>query len=126
MSNNKKNIFKFIENELKNININYEFDTWTSEIIYPYFVGEYSENEALTEDGNTEIPFILNGFYRGKFLDLNNAKERIKKHFKHGLRTILKDSSGIIVYYDGFINIPTNNEELKRIQINLKIQKWEV
>ena len=41
----------YINTALTNAGINYEFMEWTSELVYPYFVGEYSEPEPMNEDG---------------------------------------------------------------------------
>lgn len=114
----------YINNLLSNLKINYEFGEWTSDIIYPYFVGEYEESPSLNEDGLQETTFILNGFMRGKWLELEQAKSIIKKAIN--VTDILPNGNGIAVSYENTLIIPTGEDELKRIQINLKINEWEV
>lgn len=115
---------KYINEKLDGININYEFLQWTKDIIYPYFVGEYTETESLEEDGLQESTFILNGFTRGSWLELEQAKEKIEKIFNQTV--ILPNGNGLAVFYSGSLVIPTGDAELKRIQINLAIKEWKV
>ena len=117
---------KFIKEQMDILTVPYEFGEWTSDVQYPYFVGEYSEDPPTTEDGFEQSTFILNGFHRGKCIDLETVKEKIKKHFHsiYGLRTAT-DSGSIAVFYGGAFPVPTNEAELKRIQINLNIKEWK-
>lgn len=118
---------KFISEQMDILAVPYEFGEWTSEIKYPYFVGEISEDEPMTEDGLEESTMLLTGFHRGSFLDLETVKEKIKRHFSpiHGL-TGQTESGAIVVFYVGSFYIPTGEADLKRIQINLKIKEWKV
>lgn len=118
-----KEVLAFIDNQLSTSNINYEFGEWTSEVVYPYFVGEYSEIESMTEDGLQETDFILNGFSRGKWIDLENARQTIENLFN--ITTIL-NNIGVVVLYSGSLVVPTGDAELKRIQINLRVKEWKV
>lgn len=119
-------ILKFINEQLSVIGIPYEFGEWTSEIKYPYWVGEITEIEPMTEDGAEEATFILTGFHRGKYIDLEEYKAKIKKHFDpiYGLRA-KTDSGSIAVFFAGAFNVPTGEADLKRIQINLNVKTWK-
>lgn len=110
---------------LHNLGINYEFGEWTSEIIYPYFVGEFHESPIPNENGKQDILFILNGFNRGKMLDLLLIKEKIEAFFNEH-RTILSNGNGLVISYSHTIGISTGEDDLKRIQINLNINEWKV
>ena len=116
---------KFINNKLVENGINYEFMQWTNDLVYPYFVGEYQEAESLNEDGFQETTFILNGFSKGSWLNLEQAKEKIEKIFSN-TTAILPNGNGIAVFYSNSLVIPTGDAELKRIQINLAINEWKV
>ena len=120
------NKLKFISDELGAIAVPYEFGEWTSEIKYPYFVGDISEAPIATEDGYEESYMLLDGFTRGKYIDLEVIKENIKAHFNpiNGL-CAKTDSGSIAVFFNGSNFIPTNEAELKRIQINLLIKEWK-
>lgn len=113
---------------LAHLNINYEFGTWTSEVVYPYFVGEYQEVQTLNEDGMSETIFILNGFTRGNWIDLEIAKSKIENYFGRigGHTVIVADGSAVAVFYNDAQIIPTGDAELKRMQINLTIKEWKV
>ena len=88
----------------------------------PQFIGEISEVPALDEDGMSEYSFILTGYALKNNIDyLFNVAELLKKQYKPS-----KTINGVVIIYDNFIQIDTNNDELKQIQINLKIKKWSV
>lgn len=117
----------YIADKLNSAGIPYCFEEWTKEIQYPYFVGEYTESEAESEDGENESIFILTGTSRKSWIELENAKADIRKIFPdNGVTAILEDKTGIAVFYSSAMPVPTGTEELKRIQINLKVKEWRV
>lgn len=97
-------------------------------IVYPYFVGEYQEFESTTSDGLHESTFILTGWGRGSWLELENAKEKIAKYFgRVSAKTVILDNgSGVAVSFQDSQIVPTGDAELKRIQINLNVKEWMV
>ena len=72
------NKLKFISDELGVLAVPYEFGEWTNDVKYPYFVGEINETATMTEDGYEESTMLLTGFTRGKYIDLEIIKEKIK------------------------------------------------
>ena len=118
---------KFINEQMAVLGIPYEFGTWTSAVTYPYFVGEVTEEPVTTEDGLEESTIILTGFHRGDYIELERAKEAIKKHFHpvHGLHGWTRSGS-IVAFYDGAFYVPTGEADLKKIQINLQLKEWKV
>lgn len=118
-------VLKFIGDLLTTNSINYEFFEWTSDIVYPYFVGEYSEVDFDSESGYKECDFTLNGFSRDSWKTLEDARETIERIFSD-CTTVLENDSGINISYNGSLIIPTGDDELKRIQIRLKIKEWKV
>lgn len=124
-----KNALKIISNAMSSMGIEYELGTYTKKpVVYPYFVGEYQESEPMTEDGHQETTFMLNGFSRGSWADLENAKERIETYFNRvqGNIVMAEDGSAVAIFYSDALIVPTGDAELKRIQINLKIHEWKV
>ena len=116
---------KFISKTLKPL-VNYHFLYYkTDKVEYPYWVGEYLENEYSAETNYQETTFILTGVTRGSYLELEKQKEIIKKALKVK-RAILSNGAGIAVHYDYSMPIRTDDIELQKIQINLTIQEWEV
>ena len=118
---------KFINDQMTLIEVPYEFGQWSSDITYPYWVGEQPSPEAYpAEDGSEVSTILLTGFHRGKLIDLIKSKDKIKGHFSpiHGLRS-KTDSGSIAVFFDGFFTIPTGEADLKKIQINLTIKEWK-
>lgn len=113
----------FIKDLLIKNGITYEFMQVNGDITYPYFVGEFIENESFNENGKQETLFILNGFNRGTMLELLQAKEIIEK--LDNTRSILSNGNALVVNYANSQLVQTGVEELKRIQINLKINEWK-
>ena len=118
--------FKFISEQMDMLAVPYEFGKWTSEVKYPYFVGEITETPTMTEDGKEESTMILTGFHRGKHIDLETVKEKIKRHFNPITGACAAtDSGSIAVFFDGSFYVPTGEADMKKIQINLKIIEWK-
>jgi len=117
---------KFINDQMNAIGVPYEFGEWTSDVVYPYFIGEITEDEPMTEDGLEQSTLMLTGFHRGDYIDLIEMRTRIKQHFEAigGLRAMTASGS-IAVFYAGSLFVPTGEAGLKRIQINLKIKEWK-
>ena len=117
---------KFINEQMAEIGIPYEFGEWSSAVKYPYFVGEITEDPITTEDGLEESTMLVTAFHRGKRIDLENDKKKIKEHFDpiYGLRGET-EKGAIIVYYDGAFYIPSGEASLLKMQINLKIKEWK-
>lgn len=123
-----KEILKIINEKLTNeLGLNYEFGEMTrTPITYPYWVGDYTDPEPTTEDGKEEFVVMLTGFARGKFIDLENQKQAIKDYFKNGVTVFTEASSSVNIFYAGSLIVPSDEIDLKRSQINLKIKKWSV
>lgn len=119
---------KIISDSMQSLGSNYEFGAWTSEKVYPYWVGEYQETPSLNEDGMQETTFILTGFARGKWLELEEEKEKIENYFPkvEGKTVIADNGSAVAVFYGSSLVIPTGDAELKKIQVNLSIKEWSV
>lgn len=124
-----KNLLKVVSDGMAELGIEYEFGEYTKEpIVYPYFVGEYTETEPMTEDGLQETTFMLSGFSRGTWLTLENAKAKIENYFNkvYGKTVMVGDGSAVAVFYGNSLIVPTGDEELKKIQINLQCKEWKV
>ena len=124
-----KQVLKFINDELVKLGINYEFGEWSEETVpITYVIGEYQEEESVNEDGLQDTVFILTGTTRATLLELEDIKEKIENNFPQteGKTAILPNGNGIAVFYSNSFPVPTGNDELKRIQINLKIKEWKV
>lgn len=117
----------FINSCLDELKIQYEFMEWTSTPIPDsYWVGEYTEIEPLNEDGLEETMFILTGTtIRNKYIELENAKQKLKEYFTtEGLTAILESGSGIAVFYSDSFPVASVQEGVRRLQVNLRIKEW--
>lgn len=123
---------QIVSDAMKSLGIEYGFGVYSGnaagEIVYPYFVGEYTESTPLNEDGLQAATFMLTGFHRGTWLDLETAKAKIENYFNKvsGKTVMADDGSAVAIFYDNALIIPKEDAELKSIQINLSVQEWSV
>lgn len=119
---------KLISDGMAALGLNYAFMMWEGEIKHPYFVGEYQEVPPTTEDGLQEADFILTGFTRGSWLELETAKEKIENYFNRisGKTVIADNGTAVAIFYANSFVVPTGNAELKRIEIHLSVKEWKV
>lgn len=124
------NVLNVVNSAMTKAGLNYEFGgVWNSDIVYPFWVGEYQESEPLYENGLVEGEFSLSGYTRGKWLQLEIEKEKIQKEvfpLAGGLIVTMPDGSIVTIFYAGASVIPTGDAEMKRIDVNLKVKEWKV
>ena len=124
-----KEVRKIINNAMTSLGLEYGFMRYDKNpVVYPYFVGEITETESVTEDGLQESTFLLTGFSREKWLELEEAREKIENYFNRvsGLTVITDSGSGVAIFYAHSFVVPTGDAELKKVQINLSIKEWKV
>jgi hypothetical protein len=116
---------KFIEEQMTALEIPYELMEWTADVTYPYFVGEFSETEPISEDGAETSTLLLTGFHRGPYADLLEIKEKLKRHFDpiYGARARTEHGS-IAVFYSNAFFVHSGEADLKKIQINISVKEW--
>ncbi len=116
-------LLEWIYEWMQELRLSYAFGLWDGKTDKAYFVGEYDETEPQTEDGLLESTFILNGFTSGSWMELEQAKEKIRSSLP---QTFIRGGAGMAVLYAGAQIIPLDDMSLKRIQINLTCKKWSV
>ena len=124
-----KDVLNIISEAMKSLGLAYGFGEYSADpVVYPYFVGEYTETEMFDESGMSEATFLLTGFSRDSWLALEDAKERIERHFNRvsGDVRITDNGSAVAIFYAYALVVPTGDAELKSIQINLRINEWKV
>ena len=118
---------KLISDGMEALGLNYAFERWEDDPKYPYFTGEYQEKPSTTEDGLQEADFILNGFTRGSWLELETAKEKIENYFyRDGRTAIASNGNAVVVSYSHSFVIPSGDAELNKIEIHLNVKEWKV
>lgn len=116
-------ILAFVAEKMEGLN--YEFERWSGKPQYPYWIGEYTEAPQLTEDGLTNVSFILTGTTRGSRIDLERDRAKIEKAFpKVSGAAKVANGCGIAAFYNGALTVPTDTDEIKRLQVNLDIRYW--
>lgn len=116
----------YIDSLMKEVGIPYSFMEWAEEVPETYFVGSYLEAPSVTleENGHQETTFILRGWTGGSWMNLETYKEKIEKNLMK--TAILDDGTGVAIFYESAIPVPTYTEGWKSIKINLKVQEWKV
>ena len=116
----------FINDRIQNLGLPYAFMEWATPPPDDYFVGEYIENPSTTlaENGHQKTTFILRGWTSGSWLNLETYKEKIEKNIS--TTAILEDGTGVAVFYESAMIVPTGVAGWKSIKINLNIQEWKV
>lgn len=116
-----------IASGMKSLGLNYSFMEWEGKPEYPYFIGEYQETEPATEDGLCETSFLLTGFTRGTWEDIERAREKIRDLFHPVTGFVVTVSkSAVAVFYASSFPVQTGDAELKKIQVNLTVKEWRV
>lgn len=119
-------VLKAISDDMTALSLSYAFMQWTSDVVYPYFIGEYTEEPTQTEDGLQDTAFLITGTTRGSFFDLETAVAKIETLYRDGKRLITTSGNGVVIFYENSLTVPTEDAELKRIQINLLVKEWKV
>ena len=119
-------VLKLISDDMTSLGLNYAFMRWTSDVVYPYFIGEYTEEPNMTEDNLQDTSFLITGTTRGSFIDLETAKAKVEKLYRDGKRQITTSGTGVVIFYDSAFTVQTDDAELKKIQINLLVREWKV
>lgn len=117
---------------MKSLGLEYGFGIYrgnrNGEIVYPYFVSEYTESPITDESGLQEATIMLTGFHRGLWEELEAAKEKIENYFDKvsGKTVMAEDGSAVAIFYENTLIVPKEDAELKSIQINLSVKEWSV
>jgi len=116
----------YVHSCLTALNIPFEYMEWTSvPVPDTYWVTEYLETENMNEDGLQESTCIITGITKSKYLELETVKEQIRQYFSNeGITAILSSGGGIAVCYSDCQPIPSVDEGVHRLQINLKVYEW--
>lgn len=118
---------EYVKGMMAGLALPYAYMRWTDDTIPDvYFTGEYTEIPATyrEENGRYDITVILRGFTRKEWMVLEEAKAKIERSCAKTV--ILPDGTGLAVFYDSGMPVPTGDAELKSIKINLTIQVWSV
>lgn len=119
-------VLTVINSKMNELGLNYEFDRMTqSPPKYPYWVGDYTEPEPLTEDGEEQISFLLTGFARNNIDLFETQKQLIKDHFKHGVSVMTESGAAVVIFFGGLIPLPLEENDLRKCQITLQIKLWK-
>lgn len=127
MNDMTNEILEYMNLKLKEL-LPYQYYEWSTKVVYPYWIGEYSEIPSNAEDGFGEDTMMITGTTKGSVIDLENGKEILRKAFStiKGYHAVLDSGTHILVFYDTATSIPTDGNDIKRLQVNLQIKSWKV
>ena len=117
-----------INKAMSALDLNYAFMEWKGDPVYPYWTGEYQEEPPTTEDGLQNTSFILSGWHRGSWADLEKEKQKIENYFNKvsGKTVITESGSAVAVFYSHSLVVPTGDAELKKVEVYLMVKEWKV
>ena len=117
-----------INKAMSALDLNYAFMEWKGDPVYPYWTGEYQEEPPTTEDGLQNTSFILSGWHRGSWADLEKEKHKIENYFNKvsGKTVITESGSAVAVFYSHSLVVPTGDAELKKVEVYLMVKEWKV
>lgn len=115
-------MLKYLNEQLSSI-INYELGQWNGKIAFPFWVGEYQEIYYSYEQEYKEYAFTLTGTNRGTWSQLEEDKNKIQKLFANNT-AVLEDGSSVAVFYETAYMIPSEDAEIRRMQIQLNVKEW--
>ena len=124
-----RNALKIINKAMETLGLEYGLGRYDKKpVVYPYWVGEYQETAPTEESGHSTSSFLLTGFHRGEWAELEQQKESIANYFNKvsGKTVMAEDGSAVAVFYSNSLLVPTGDAKLKRIQINLDVHEWSV
>ena len=120
-------VLKVILAKMQEAKVNYHFEKYkTSKPSYPYYIGELFPVIVDSEDGMKQFTMVLDGFHRGTLLELLKETEKIEKAFPmvEGFQTLVGNQS-IIVFFSSCQPIPSGEEQLEKVEIQLLIKTWK-
>jgi hypothetical protein len=118
------NGMEYIVKAMSELDLPFAFYEWVEAPPETYFVAETcQEVDPVDESGRQETVIILGGFTKGSYMELEQAKDRLKKIDRS---EILSDGMGVALYYNTSNNVPLDNSDYKKIQVNLTLKEWKV
>lgn len=118
-------IMGIIADAMESLGLRYDFEEWGGKVEYPYFVGHYDEVAPATEDGMQEASFLVTGWSRKSWLELQKAANAIREAFPT-VSGRTGEAGGVAygIWYETSTTVPTEEPELKSIQITLNVKYW--
>ena len=117
-------ILEVLNREMDNLNINYSFMRYVCDIPkYPYFVGDYIENDFSPEDQLTSGEINIEGWSRNNVSELIAVKEILKRKFDE--YSTVENGYAVMINYDNGMVIDRGEADLFKIIIKLSFKEWK-
>ena len=121
----EKTLLDVIKQELKALGVAYEYRKFHQRLVYPFVVGEYSEDSYSAENGHTSGTMFLTLTYRSDEgeAQLTALKEQIKRHFRDFRRVTEEGTLRISYSHSLFLGVDV--EKMARTELYLNTNYWE-
>ena len=117
-------ILEVLKREMDNLNINYSFMRYVCDVPqYPYFVGDYTENDFSPEDQLTSGEINIEGWSRNNVSELIAVKEILKRHFDE--YSTVENGYAVMINYDNGMVIDSGEADLYKVSIKLSFKEWK-
>lgn len=116
-------ILEVLKQEMESLNINYSFMRYVANVPqYPYFVGDYTENEFSNEDQLTSGEIKIVGWSRNSLSELLAVKETLKQKFDEFVT--VSGGYAVMINYENAMVIESGEADLFRIDIRISFKEW--
>lgn len=117
-------VLEVINAQMQAIGVQYYDMTNTSaKVTYPYATGEFTQSGFDYETMQNQGDLLLDLWTRNERLELVGLCDKLQKHFSN----FMTEKKGVIVHieYAGSTPLRTNDNTLKRLQVNLNVTWWK-
>lgn len=119
------NFLGALDRLLTNNGINYTLDLVNDIVTFPFWEGDFQEVDSSEEQGYHEYSFTLTGTNKGTYSRLIKDLEIIRKITKNHTE-ILGSGHSVAFFYERMQMIPSQDEQIKRMEIIITIKEWSV
>lgn len=117
-------ILEVLNREMDKLNINYSFMRYVCDVPrYPYFVGDYTENEFSPEDQLTSGDINIEGWSRNSLSELLEILETLKTHFNE--YSTVENGYAVMINYENGEAIDSGEADLYKVIIRLSFKEWK-
>lgn len=122
-------VLEAVNGIMDELGLNYEFEEWSGEPVYPYWTMKYLGGYHSDEGGRSEHYPILVGHTISEDDDwqpLWDEVEKIRDYFKHCANYVCEDGSVFYAKIQDITSFPSQIPSHKTVEISLSARTWEV
>lgn len=123
------NVLEAVNAIMDELGLNYEFQEWSGEDVYPYWTMEFLGNYHTDESGRAEHYPTLTGHSIEEGDDwgaLWDEVEMIREKLKRNVTYRCEDGGVVTIGIQDILSFPSQIPTHKTVDISLSIRTWEV